>query len=550
MKVTQEKLPASQVGLEIEITPEMSKEAYEKTIKEFTRNANIPGFRRGKVPRQVLIQRFGSSRIKATVVEELIDSSLKKAIEQEKIDAIGNFQLKSSFEDLVNQFEPGSTLTFTAAVDVPPEVTLDQYKGLQVQAEESRYDPKRVEEVLEDYRNRSATLVPVEGRAAQAKDIAVVDFSGRFLSEEDSENTEPQEIPGSSAQDFEIELTEGRFIAGFVDGIIGMNLGETKELSVTFPEDYGQEELAGKPALFTVTLKELKEKELPELDDDFAQDVSEFETMAELRESLESQFQKKAEEQTRANQETALLDELIKHIHIELPETLIKREVDFMLNQTMMQFNRQGMDVKRLFTDEIIVQLRERSRPDAIDRLKRTLALGKIAELESIKAEPEEIDAKVDEFLEDFPEQQNLDSNRLRSVLEEDLLKEKILDWLLENCTVELVPEGTLKKAEETKEAEDMQAVEGSEADPLEPSTEPEAITTASTQSAIETDETLSEVSESPEETDSSSAAIAEEEPVDLAEDAEQETDESAPKNPKASKRKTKASKSTESEET
>lgn len=455
MKITQEKLPASQVGLEIEITPEMSKQAYEKTLKEFIRNVKIPGFRPGKVPRQVLIQQIGSQRIKAAVVEDLIEESLKTAVEQEKIDIIGNFQLRSSFEELVKQFEPGSALVFSAAADVPPDVSLNQYKGFSVQAEEVKYDPTRVDQVLEDYRNRSATLVPVEGRSAQEKDVAVVDFKGVIAPDADDENAEPTEIPGGSAQDFQIELVEGKFIPGFIDGIIGMQAGETKEVSATFPEDYTQTDLAGKPAVFTITLKELKEKELPELDDDFAQEVSEFETLDALRESLESRFKEEAEGKTRSNQETALLEELVKHLEVDLPETLIRRETDYMLTQTAMQLSRQGMDIKQLFTEEIVARLREQSRPEAIARIQRTLVLGKIAELESIKVEEPAVAAKVKEFQETYSDQE-LDLNRVHQVVEEDLLKEKIFDWLLENSSVELVPEGSLVKQEaEVPEVED-----------------------------------------------------------------------------------------------
>jgi trigger factor len=450
MKVTQEKLPASQVGLEIEITPEMSKQAYEKTLQNFTRSANIPGFRKGKVPRQVLIQRFGATRLKAAVIEELIEDSLKKALEQEKIEAIGSFELRSSFEDLVNQYEPGSALTFSAAVDVPPEVKIDQYTGLQVQAEEVKYEPDRVDQVLDNYRRQSATLVPVEGRPAQAGDVAVVDFVGTEA--ETPEGEEPKEIPGGSATDFQLDLEEGKFIPGFIEGMIGMNPGETKEIAVSFPDDYAQPDLASKPVVFSVTLKDLKERELPELDDDFAQDVSEYETIAELRESLESRFQKEADDKTKTNKEQALLEELTKHIEVEIPETLLKREVDYMLTQTAMQLSQQGMDIKQMFTRDIIEQLRQRSRPEAETRIKRTLALGEVAKRESLRVEPPEVDAKVRELLEDF-KGQDVDQDRLRQVVEEDLLKEKILGWLEERGTVELVPEGSLKPVEEIDEA-------------------------------------------------------------------------------------------------
>lgn len=453
MKVTQEKLPASQIGLEIEVTPEMSQQAYEKTLQEFTRSVNIPGFRRGKVPRQVLIQRFGSARIKAAVVEDLIQNSLKTALEQEKIDALGNFELRSSFDELVNQFEPGSPLTFSAAVDVSPDVKLTKYTELTVQAEEVKEDPERVDRVLEDYQKRSATLVPVEDRAAETGDLATVDFKGHLVPEE---GEEAAEIPGGSAEDFQIELTEGKFIPGFVDGIIGMKPGETKEISVAFPDDYPQADLAGKPATFTITIKELKARELPDLDDDFAQEVSEFETLAALRESLETRFKEEAERKTKNNKQEALLSELINHIEVELPETLIKREVDYSITQTAMQLSQQGMDIKSTFTQEVVSMLREQARPEAIKRLKRTMALGEIAKAQSIKVEPSEVDAKVKEFLENQPSQ-DIDVDRLRGVVEDDLLKDKILDWLEQNNTIELVPEGSLKTESEVEE-EDAEA--------------------------------------------------------------------------------------------
>lgn len=479
MKVTQERLPASQIGLEIEITPEMSQQAYDKTLQEFTRFANIPGFRKGKVPRQVLIQRFGSTRIKATVVEDLIQSSLQKAIEQEEIAAIGNPDLRSSFDELVEQFKPGAAMTFSAAVDVLPEVILKQYKDLQVQAEEFNYDPERVDKVLEDYRKRSATLVPIEDRPAQQGDIATVDFAGRFAPEAketaaeggaEGEESPSDEIPGGSAEDFEIELAEGRFIPGFIDGIIGMQLGETKEVDVTFPEDYPQPDLAGKPAVFSITVKELKERELPELDDDFAQEVSEFETLAELRESLESRFQKEVEQKTKESKQQALLKQLVEQLEADLPETLIRREVDQAVTQTAMQFSQQGMDIKKTFTQEVVAMLREQARPEALTRLKRTLALGEVAKQESIQVSADEVQAKMEELLSEYGGQEDIDMNRLREVVQEDLLREKVLDWLEQNNTVELVPEGTLTPAEADEEMSETEPVEA------EPATvEPEA---------------------------------------------------------------------------
>jgi len=462
MKVTQEKLPASQIGLEIEISPEKSQQTYEQVIQKFARTANIPGFRKGKVPRQILLQRLGLAQVKAAALEELIQSGLAEAIKQEEIQAIGQPQLRSSFEDLVNQYEPGKPLSFSAAVDVQPEVHLAQYSGLKVQAEEVKYDPTSVEKVLEENRAEMATLIPVEGRVAQMGDVAVVDFKGHLVSEGEEATEEPQEIPGATATDFQVELSEGRFIEGFIDGIVGMSPEETKEVPAKFPEDYPQKDLAGKAAVFTVTLKELKEKELPQLNDDFAQEASEFETLAELRTSLESRFQTEAEQKTKANKEQALSDELLKHVEVDLPETMIAQEVDTMLTQTAVQLSNQGIDIKKLFTQESIPQLRERSRPEAIDRLKRVLALREVAKRESIQVEKEAVEARVKELMTQYAGK-DIDVERLREVVEEELLTEKIMNWLEEHSTLELVAAGSLEASETDTQQEVVATADAAE---------------------------------------------------------------------------------------
>jgi trigger factor len=476
MKVTQEKLPASQVGLEIEITPEKTKESYEKVIKNLASTANIPGFRKGKVPRQVLIQRMGVTRIKAAALEELIQDGIEKAVKQAEVQAIGQPQLRSSFEELINHYEPGKPLTFSASVDVQPEVQVSDYTGLQLKAEEVKYDPQRVEQVLDGERQQMATLIPVEGRAAQLGDVAVVDFKGVIAkSEGEDESTEPQPIPGGEATDFQVELQEDKFIPGFIMGMVGMNPGETKEISAQFPDPYANEALAGKPAMFTVTLKELKEKELPELNDDFAQEASDFETFEELRGSLEERFQKEAEQKTKSNKQEALLAELVQHVEVDLPETMIQEEVDAMLTQTAVRLSQQGLDVKKLFTQDVIPQLRERSRGEAIERLKRSLSLQEIGKRESIEVSPEEVKARVEELLEQYGDR-DVDPDRVQEVVKNELLSEKIMDWLLERATVELVPEGSLSAQTATEEDSEVEVAE------TVPVTEAEFTPTASEQ--------------------------------------------------------------------
>ncbi len=470
IRVTQEKLPASQVGLEIEIPPAVSRKAYEEVIGKFMRSAQIPGFRKGKVPRQVVLQRFGSEQIKATVVEELIQDALKQAITQENIEAIGNFQLRSSFDQLVSQFNPGEHLTFSAAVDVRPEAKLDQYTDLKVQAQETQFDPARIEAVLAEHQAERATLIPVEGQPAKPGDVALVDFSGRLV-EAEAESEADQEIPGGQAEDFQIELVEGQFIKGFVEGIIGMNIGETKELPVVFPENYPQEDLAGRSAVFAVTLKEIKEKELPTLDDDFAQEISEFKTLAELRSFLEEQFRTEAKQQTEADTQTALLDELLKVLEVEVPETLITSEVNHLLTQTATQLQRQGVDIKQLFTEEVLPEMRKRSRPEAITRIKRTLALAKVAKNEAIKVEPQEVEERVQSLIEQYSNQdQKIDREKLQEIVEGDLLEEKVMQWLIEHSQIELVSEAagqtlevTATEATETPTTEVLESGEDQE---------------------------------------------------------------------------------------
>ncbi|MBD2107718.1 trigger factor [Nodosilinea sp. FACHB-13] len=443
MKVTQEVLPDSQVGLEIEIPADLSQKTYDQVLNKMMRTVNVPGFRKGKVPKQVFLQRVGLTQFKAAVIEELVQNAVDKAIKQEEIDAIGNYQLKSGFEELISQYEPGQPITIQASVDVPPRVTLKTYKGLSVQAEEVLPDPERVDSTLAQYQSNLATLVPIEDRPAQAGDVAVIDFVGKVQ----TDSGEFEEFQGGSGTDFQVELEEGRFIPGFVEGIVGMALEEAKDVGIPFPDDYSQAELAGKPAVFSITLKEIKEKELPELDDDFAQEISEFETIEALRTSLIERYQEEADEKTKANKDAALVKALVEHLEAEIPNTLVQKEVDFLLTQTIMQLSRQGIDVNKMLSRELVDGMRQRTRPEAIDRLRRTLALGEVAKQEGIKIEEEALQEKIKEAMAEVEDPSQIDPDRLKQVLTEELLQEKILAWLEEANTVELVPEGTLQEA-------------------------------------------------------------------------------------------------------
>lgn len=438
IKVQQEKLPGSQISLEIEISPEQSRQAYEQVITKFMRSAHIPGFRKGKVPRQVVLQRFGSDLLKASALEDLVQKNFDAAVKQEDIQALGNVQFQSSFDDLAAEFEPGKSIAFTVSVDVPPEVSLKKYQDFAVTAEKVDYDAAKVDEVLEEHRSSNATLVPVEDRAATSGDVTLVDFESRFLPLADSSQDELNEPEGESVKDFQLELVKGKFIDDLIEGIIGMQVGETKEISVTLPQEYFQDELAGRQAEFTVNLKEIKAKELPPLDDDFAQDVSEFSTLEELRQFLEEQYQQEAKDSTDANVEAALMEALIEELEVDLPESMIDDELNVMVRETLSRLQSNGLDINKLVTKEMLSEMKERMRSDAIPRLQRTLALAEVAKSESIKVEADAIGKRCQEILQDL-QGQEIDRDRLEAVVEDELLQKQVMAWLTEHSNIELV---------------------------------------------------------------------------------------------------------------
>lgn len=470
MKVTQEKLPDSQIGLEIEIPGDTSRSTYDKVVQKLSRSSNIPGFRKGKVPRQILIQRIGSERIKAAALEELIQTSLAAAIEQESIEALGNYELSSKFEDLIQQYQPGQPLIFNAVVDVPPSVELGDYHNLQVKAEESVYDSQQVEQFLEESRAKQADLVPVEDRAAEMGDVAIIDFVGKLT----SEGEEGELIEGGSAENFQVELAEGQLIPGMVEGIPGMNPEETKEVSVTFPEDYPKEDLAGKPAVFSITLKELKTKELPDLDDDFAEEASngEHETLEAFKESLEKQFREKTENETKDNINSAIMQALLEQSNLDLPETLIQDEVTQVLSRTLMQMQQMGLDVKQIVNSDTIPMMRKNARPEAVDNLSKSLILAEIANKESLNPDEEAIKEKMAE-IEQQLSGRDIDYDKLQTMVKDDLIAENTFNWLREKSQVELVPQGSLSEPE-TEESETEEQTGESSSEPETTENNPE----------------------------------------------------------------------------
>ena len=435
LKVTSTTRPGSRLAVEVAIPAERSQASYEAAISQLSRSVNLPGFRKGKVPRSVLVQQLGGLRIRATALENLVDAIWRDTIKQETIEALGQPEVDGGYEALLESFEPGKPLSVTFESDVAPTPTLKATKGLKAEAESVSFDAAKVDEMLEQSRRQLATVVPVEGRKAAEGDIAVVGFKGTY-------SDDGSEIEGGSSESMDVDLENGRMIPGFIEGVVGMAVGDSKTVACNFPEDYPKEDARGRKASFEIELKDLKTRELPDLDDDFAKQASEQETLAELRSDLEKRLKDDAERRTTSNRRDALLSALVEQLEVELPETLVQQEVRNLVEQTAAQFSQQGMDVKSLFTPELVRNLMETSRPEAEERLRRSLALSALAEAESLKIEDPEIDAKVKEVTAQLSGERDIDPNRLRQAVIEDLLQEKLLGWLEENGTVsEKAPE-------------------------------------------------------------------------------------------------------------
>ena len=429
LQVTASPRPGSRVALEVAIPGSRSQASYDAALEKLSRTVKLPGFRKGRVPRPVLLQQIGPLRIRATALEDLVEGACRDALEIEKVAALGRPELSEGFEVVLERFQPGSDLTITLELDVEPSPSLKKTKGLKAEAETIVYDPARVDELLDQSRKQLATLVPVEDRPAASGDVAVLSFSGVYADTDEA-------ISGGSSDAMEVELEEGRMIPGFVEGVIGMAVGDTRTVDCQFPESYPQEDAAGRKARFEISLKELKTRELPALDDAFAQQASDKQTLAELREELKTRLKDDAERRAKAARHDALLGALVEELEVELPETLIQQEIRNLIEQTAGQIAQQGMDVKKLFTPDLVRSLMDTSRPEAEQRLRRSLALQALAKAEAIEVAETELEAKVKEVSRGISQQGNIDPQRLRQVVGDDLLQEKLLDWLESNSTV------------------------------------------------------------------------------------------------------------------
>ena len=423
-------LPKSRIAIELEIPSSSCKECLEDSLKTISRSAKIPGFRVGKIPKQVLIQRIGITQLYASALEKLIDKSWNEALQLKSIEPLCEPELVDGFENLVKKFNPESNLKLILETDVAPALKLKQTKSLKVEFNKSKFDPKSVDEALEKTRHQMANIVPVDSRPAQMGDIAVVSFNGIYKKSKEA-------IEGGSSDSMDLELEQNKMIPGFVEGIVGMKINQSKKLTLKFPDDYPHEDSKGKEAIFEVLLKDLKTKELPELNDDFAKQSGNKNTLKEFKKEIEDQLKLNFESSQQNLKEEAIIDALANELEVDLPKSMIDLEVRNSIEQTAQRFAQQGLDVKSTFTPELIKSLAESSRPQAEKNLKRNLSIKALAEQEKISVEDKEIDIKMESYKEEIKKAANkIDLNKLREVIKNDLIKERSILWLEENAKI------------------------------------------------------------------------------------------------------------------
>ncbi|AII42012.1 trigger factor [Synechococcus sp. KORDI-100] len=446
--MTTEARPSSRLAVTVTVPGERSKASYEDAIRTLSRTINLPGFRKGKVPRTVVVQQLGVVRIKASALESLVDGAWREAIQQESLEPISQPELSGGFDGLLDSFQPGEAFTVTLEADVAPTPKLKSTKGLKAEYEPVHYDAAKVDEMIEDSRKQLATVVPVEGRAADKGDIAVLCFKGRY-------SDDGTEIEGGSADSMDVDLEHGRMIPGFIEGVIGMSIGDKATVACQFPDDYPKEDARGRKADFDIELKDLKTRELPALDDDFAKQAGEKDTLKELRSDLEQRLKDDAERRETSNRRDALVAALVNQLEVELPEALIQQESRNLVEQTAAQFAQQGMDVKSLFTQDLVRNLMQNARPEAEERLRRSFALTALAEQESINVDDKAVEAKLEEVKKEISADAKIDPERLRQAVMDDLIQDQLMTWLEENSTVseKTVTEKTVSKKAAEKDS-------------------------------------------------------------------------------------------------
>ena len=428
MSLQVEKMEKNMAKLTIEVSAEDLDKAMQNAYQKAKGKIAIPGFRKGKAPRKMIEQMYGKGIFLEDAANALIPEHYSKALEECDLEIVSQPEI-----DVV-QAEPGKAFIFTAEVAVKPEVTLGDYKGLEVPKSEVEVTDEDVDAEIKKEQEKNSRTVTVEDRGAENGDITTIDFEG-FV--------DGVAFEGGKGTDYPLTLGSGSFIPGFEDQLVGAKAGDHVEVNVTFPEEYQAAELAGKAAVFQCDVKKVEAKELPELDDDFAQDVSEFDTLAEYKEDIKKNLTDKKEKEARAAKENAAVDKAIENAQMEIPDAMVDTQVRQMINDFASRMQSQSLTMEQYFqfTGMTVEKMQDEMKPQALKRIQTRLVLEKIAEVENIQPTEEEVNEEISKMAEMYK-------------MEADKLKELLGDRELEQMKKDMAVQKVVTLvADEAKEA-------------------------------------------------------------------------------------------------
>ncbi len=411
--------------VKIEVTVEASKfdEAIKRVYFQSAKYFNIPGFRKGKAPLQIVEKYYGKEIFYEDAFNEIAPAALEEAVKENNLEVVSRPNID------ITQIEKGKDVIFTAIIQTKPEVELGKYKGIEVKKIEYNVTDKDIEEELKHMQEHNSRLVTVEDRAVKKGDIAVIDFEG-FVDDKAFE--------GGKGENYELEIGSNTFIPGFEDQVIGMKVDEGRDVKVTFPEEYFSKDLAGKPAVFKVTLHEIKKKELPKLDDEFAKDVSEFDTLEELKKDIKEKKEKENADKTKYETEDAVIKAVCENLKVEIPSGMIETETENMLKDIEQRLSYQGLKLDQYLkmmgkTEE---EMKKEYEPQAIDAIKSRLTLEKVIELEKIEATDKEVEEKIEEMAKNYGKTADdfKNNENIKEYLKQGILNEKAVEFLVNNA--------------------------------------------------------------------------------------------------------------------
>ena len=417
MSLQVEKLEKNMAKLTIEVSAEDLDKAMEKAYQKQKSRISLPGFRKGKAPRKMIESMYGKGVFMEDAVNSLVPQEYTKALGECDLEIVSQPEIN------VTQMEPGKALIFTADVAVKPEVTLGDYKGVEVPKSEITVTDEEVDAEVKKEQDKNARTVAVEDRAAANGDITTIDFEG-FV--------DGVAFEGGKGTDYALTLGSSTFIPGFEDQLVGANTGDHVEVKVTFPEEYQAKELAGKEAVFQCDVKKIETKEVPELDDEFAKDVSEFDTLAEYKEDVKKKLTEKKEKEARTAKKNAAVDKAIENAQMDIPELMTKTECRQMMDDFSRRMQQQGLSMEQYFqfTGQSMDKMMEDMKPQALKRIQTRLVLEKVAEAENIQPSEEEITEEIQKMADAY----KMEADKIREAIGESGLEQMKKDMAVQKA--------------------------------------------------------------------------------------------------------------------